>query len=1088
MPSTERYLGSSDGLQMQQQAAQSISQSTQKAIDQTNQGVQEYLGGVVQSSQRIMELQQTKAALDANRQPSAVAEFAQNAVGSVLNWKKQEQLERAKLLEEQKQAKREQDALDKEKQKEFAAQKDRFFGQLKAGRATDFAKQVAEIDQQIDVLTSVVESDNWKDGESYYRTQARDLISKLNPVSEDEVKQVYSLMQKVGNTVVNRSRQVGTRLQSELEKQQGFNADKAKLDLMRAIYPQVSWIKKAGITDPDGSSRLNWVVGFVNEWTKDDSSGLPYNQRLRISSEVLADTYKFYFDKVDVNTEEAAKLREFDQWLRQSNAVSLRQSTGELTYQQAENERARLDTQYPEFSRFHVKPGDREAYQLRLAEMERQRQDIAEKAGLAAADKVVYDNDVVRAIAANGFLDPTFLERDLKNSPIKNNRNIQAAVSYVELLKRAEQEGGALKLDIQQKNTQILRTQLNSVEQYLSTQRRLALKKKAGEQFDSFDEFVAGAQQQIRSSNPQLQSLLDLLQNQADSGKELDPAVLQQANRLYELENAKIVSSQQQEVNLALNNFQNKYADLIGLGLIDGYGRVDRKVLQQRAKTGQAALENLQNKINQAQLEVNNQFQNPSVQFGQTGNFNSSSTFVPVTDDRGRLALVPRKQAQVQKIDGVSIVTPTVAGSNALTTSRGQRFGAPRPYRNGIHQGLDFNLGRGGKAISLLSGTVVYTGKLGGYGGVIDIIGDNGLLYRYTHQLPLVKVGQRVYPGQVVSQSNGSGVNIGGDHLHFEVRSNPKFVNGKYVTNGGTPIDPLPHLKGLSAGSSDLLQPRVNQSLLRAFPHLKAPANSTLLSNGGVLNGNTYQRAGSKPQQSSSVFNGQRPAKVGAMPAKVRVGAVSYDVNDDLGYAELRKDDSLRQAIVQTAKSLGVPPEWIADIARQESGLNPRRDHWKENPRANPNLNYGLFGFGSDSFSDKSIITRLRSGQIDAIGQLKLYERYIKENGWNRIVQKKNGLVTIADLWALSKFGTKARNRILETGNYSVKSFPGTSLTYMDELELLGKWVGRRYDFGRRSSRNQAVSESTSAFCSICAKMEESGAFAPHVHETSNVA
>lgn len=1084
MARQDRYLGSDDGLQMQQQAAQSIAQNTQQAIDKTSQGVQEYLGGVVQSSQRILELQQTKAAIDANRQPSAIAEFAQNAVGSVLNWKQQEQRERQALLQATKEAKREQDAIDKEKQKAFAEQKTRFYGQLKDSRAKDFLSQVADINTQIDQLTSVVESENWKDGESYYRTQARDLISKLEPVTEAEVQQVYSLMKKVGDTVVSRSRQVGSRLQSELEKQQGFNADKSKLDLMRAIYPQVSWIKKAGITDPDGSKRLDWVVNFVNEWTKDDSLGIPYNQRLRISSEVLADTSRFYFDKVDTNTEEAAKLREFDQWLRKSNAVSLKQSTGEYTYQQAENERARLDAQYPEFSRYHVKPGDREAYQLRLAEMTRQQQEISEKAGQAAADSVVYDNEVVRAIAANGFLDPTFLERDLKNSPIKNNRNVQAAIAFVDLLKKAEAEGSTLKLDIQSKNTQILRTQLNSVEQYLATQRRLATKKDKNQALTAEEQFIDNAQQQIRSSNPQLQSLLELLTAAQGGGSTLDPAILQQANQLYEQENSKIVASLQQEVNLNLNNFQNKYADLIGLGLIDSFGRVDRKVLQTRAKTGISALENLQQKINQAQLEVNNQFQAPYQQFGQTPGFNSSSAFTPVTDDRGRLALVPRKQAEVQKIDGQSVVLPVVAGSKAFTTSKGQRFGAPRAYRNGIHQGLDFNLGRGGKAISLLSGTVVFTSpKVGGYGGVVDVLGDNGVLYRYAHQLPLVKVGQRVYPGQQISQSNGSGVNIGGDHLHFEVRTNPEFTNGKYNFRGGTPIDPLPHLKKLSTGSSDLLQPRANQGLLRAFPHLKAPANSTLLSNGGVVNGQTYQRAGSVPRQSSQMFSGQRPAKFGAVPAKVSVGSLTYDINDDLGYAELRKDDRLRQAIVQTAKNLGVPPEWIADIARQESGLNPRRDHWKENPRANPNLNYGLFGFGSDSFHDKSIISRLRAGQIDAVGQLKLYERYIKENGWDRVVKQKNGTVTIADLWALTKFGTKSRNQFLSTGDTKIKSFPGTSLTYMDELELLGKWVGRRYDFSNRSSRNRAVGEEHNAYCPVCSKMQESAAFVPHVHE-----
>jgi lipoprotein NlpD len=98
-----------------------------------------------------------------------------------------------------------------------------------------------------------------------------------------------------------------------------------------------------------------------------------------------------------------------------------------------------------------------------------------------------------------------------------------------------------------------------------------------------------------------------------------------------------------------------------------------------------------------------------------------------------------------------------------ITTRFGKKHGRP-------HDGIDIAAARGEKIHSAGSGKVLYSDKHGGYGNLVVIQHDGGLVTVYAHNLKnLVKKGQQVRVGQNIALVGDSG-KASGPHLHFEVR------------------------------------------------------------------------------------------------------------------------------------------------------------------------------------------------------------------------------------------------------------------------------------------------------------------------------
>ena len=112
---------------------------------------------------------------------------------------------------------------------------------------------------------------------------------------------------------------------------------------------------------------------------------------------------------------------------------------------------------------------------------------------------------------------------------------------------------------------------------------------------------------------------------------------------------------------------------------------------------------------------------------------------------------------------------------------------------HGNHEGLDLAAPEGTPIAAAAAGTVLYAGEQAGYGTLVILQHDGGLVTLYAHNREnLVKDGQKVAQGQIIARVGTSG-RTSGPHCHFEVRK------------GDAPVDPLPLLP---SPSSQMPEPR----------------------------------------------------------------------------------------------------------------------------------------------------------------------------------------------------------------------------------------------------------------------------------------
>ena len=131
---------------------------------------------------------------------------------------------------------------------------------------------------------------------------------------------------------------------------------------------------------------------------------------------------------------------------------------------------------------------------------------------------------------------------------------------------------------------------------------------------------------------------------------------------------------------------------------------------------------------------------------------------------------------------------PCEAGRNHSVFSVFGRRIDPMRRRWSQHNGLDIANGFGTPILSPAPGRVVFAGRNGGFGRMVEIDHGLGIRTRYAHlQKILVKRGQVVEFRDKIAEMGSSGRSTG-PHLHYEVRVNGRPVNpmkflkaGKYV-------------------------------------------------------------------------------------------------------------------------------------------------------------------------------------------------------------------------------------------------------------------------------------------------------------------
>ncbi|RMF93476.1 MAG: hypothetical protein D6734_10015 [Candidatus Schekmanbacteria bacterium] len=115
---------------------------------------------------------------------------------------------------------------------------------------------------------------------------------------------------------------------------------------------------------------------------------------------------------------------------------------------------------------------------------------------------------------------------------------------------------------------------------------------------------------------------------------------------------------------------------------------------------------------------------------------------------------------------------------------QGGRISSPFGVRNDpftgekrFHDGIDIACAEGTKVYPIMSGKVIFSGEMRGYGNVVIIEHNNGIQSYYAHnKVNFVKKGDLITTNTPIALSGKTG-RATGPHLHFELRADNKPQN-----------------------------------------------------------------------------------------------------------------------------------------------------------------------------------------------------------------------------------------------------------------------------------------------------------------------
>ncbi len=167
-----------------------------------------------------------------------------------------------------------------------------------------------------------------------------------------------------------------------------------------------------------------------------------------------------------------------------------------------------------------------------------------------------------------------------------------------------------------------------------------------------------------------------------------------------------------------------------------------------------------------------------------------------------------------KEIQGFLLQTPVAGARISSKFSLGRRhpiLGTIRP-----HYAVDYAAPKGTPIVAAADGVVIFAGKKGGYGNLIEIRHENNLKTLYAHMSSFVtgmQSGKRVKRGQMIGRVGSTGLSTG-PHLHF----------GLYRNN--VPINPLSNVKAVSKELKDKEKQDFDSLKEHFMPYLQEALNN----------------------------------------------------------------------------------------------------------------------------------------------------------------------------------------------------------------------------------------------------------------------
>lgn len=372
---------------------------------------------------------------------------------------------------------------------------------------------------------------------------------------------------------------------------------------------------------------------------------------------------------------------------------------------------------------------------------------------------------------------------------------------------------------------------------------------------------------------------------------------------------------------------------------------------------------------------------------------------------------------------------PFKPGTQFSLPSRGEHLNDRGKHK---HAGQDYSAAEGTPIIAHIPMKVVsIKNDPEGYGHYVTTQGSDGMYYRYAHLpgRPSLNVGQIVQAGQEFARVGNTGRSTG-PHLHLEVRTNTG-----YGSNGT--LDPIEHMKRFKPGASPQMPRGQNyeqfyngeQDIRRAsIPRNAVPLKGGLfIFEGQVYNKDTLLRVvSSRYSPSVPIRQANNPSDKAAYKAKT-----GEDSNH--GYAVLRDDSALRRELNATARRLGIPPVWLADVIADETGGTFSADV------GNGMGHYGLIQF--DEGAARGVGTSLSAlKQMTPAQQMRYVEKYIRQ-------RTNNGkwITSPHDLKAAIWYGNSSPESMRKLWN-NADSIDDGQITWRGFANRLGRYAGRKYD------------------------------------------